>query len=71
MSQLEKKAEQVKRVYLKRVTAYGDYVCWDDGQGLQAHAAESNAYFRSIYQFHGNEKPWTTADLVIERIEDA
>lgn len=63
-------ASEVKRVYLKRVKVYGDYVCWDDGQGLLDHAARSNAYFLSIYEYHGSEEPWATADLVIQRTEE-
>ena len=59
----------VRRVYIKRVTVHNGHTSWDDGTGLLEHAAASPPYFKSIYEHHGREQPWSAADLVIERVD--
>lgn len=62
-------SDAVRRVYIKRVTVLNGQVFWDDGVGLLEHAATSRPYFKSIYEHHGRERPWHSADLVIERVD--
>lgn len=61
---------KTRRLYLKRVSKYGDLVIWGDGEGLAEHAAASTRYFQSIYEHHANDRPWESADLIIERISE-
>ena len=60
---------KLKRVYQRRITETNGYHMWDDGRDLMEHAKRSNPYFRSIYEFHGAQRPWEVADLVVDRIE--
>ena len=60
----------VRRVYLKLMSKSGGVIEWLDGNDILEHAAGSEAYWRSIYEHHGNDKPWASADLIIERVPE-
>ena len=60
----------VRRVYLKRMSIGGGVIEWLEGEGLLDHAARSNAYWQSIYEHHGSDRPWLSADLIIERVPE-
>lgn len=59
---------KIARAYLKQVTCHGDVVLWDDGEDLLPHAKRHERFLGSIYEYHGLERPWETADVVFERI---
>lgn len=63
-------APRIARAYLKRVTRLGETIFWDDGEGLLEHAKQHERFFASIYEYHGRETPWLTADVVFERIDN-
>lgn len=60
----------VRRVYLKEMSKAGGIIEWLEGEGLLDHAARSNSYWRSIYEHHGSDRPWLSADLIIERVPE-
>ena len=60
----------VRRVYLKRVLNRGGVVYWDAGEGLLELAETRAQYPKSILEYHGNNRPWCSADLIIERMEE-
>lgn len=59
---------RVARGYLKAVSEVGGVTFWDAGDGLREHARVHQRFMASIYEYHADERPWTTADVVFQRI---
>ena len=59
---------RVARAYLKAVSRQGGVTFWDAGEGLSEWALRHRRFLGSVYAYHAELQPWTTADVVFERI---
>lgn len=58
------------RAYLKAVSRVGDQIFWGAGEGLADHGRGLPRLLRSLYEYHDQEKPWRTADVIFQRVDD-
>ncbi len=63
--------ESVRRVYLKRMWSLRPDFWVDEDFILDRELWPPTDYHRSIYLYHAEQQPWLSADLIIERVEEA
>ena len=61
----------IKSVYLKRMMRIRPDLWADEDFILDPKYWPPTNFHRSIYEYHAQQRPWLSADLVIERVEEA
>ncbi|MEO9969812.1 MAG: hypothetical protein ABJG15_08310 [Hyphomonadaceae bacterium] len=59
--------DRVTKIYVKQMSNSGGVISWIEGEMLHADLPEA-AQLSDVRSYHRDQKPWTTANIIFERL---